>query len=107
MLVSPPQNTIQNEAFSLSASSSSPPFVVAGSLCFPSCLVTLDMGLRDPVVLPNGTTADALQHWMLPSKVSVRTFVFSDACWSCLDASPFFSFAVHCLNTSKGASTQQ
>lgn len=32
------------------------------------------MDLREPVVLPNGTTADALQHWMLPRKVLVRTF---------------------------------
>lgn len=28
------------------------------------------------MVLPNGTTADALKHWMLPSKVSVRMFVY-------------------------------
>uniref|UniRef100_H3C6N9 Pappalysin 2 n=1 Tax=Tetraodon nigroviridis TaxID=99883 RepID=H3C6N9_TETNG len=41
-----------------------------GSQCFPTCLVTLDMALWDPVVLPNGTTAAALKHWMLPSKVS-------------------------------------
>uniref|UniRef100_A0A3B5A9T4 Pappalysin 2 n=1 Tax=Stegastes partitus TaxID=144197 RepID=A0A3B5A9T4_9TELE len=40
-----------------------------GALCFPTCIVTLDMDLRDPVVLPNGTTADSLKHWMLPTKV--------------------------------------
>lgn len=35
----------------------------------------MDIDLRDPVVLPNGTSADAVKHWMLPSKVSVRMFV--------------------------------
>lgn len=36
--------------------------------------MTLDMDLRDPVVLPNGTTVAALKHWMLPSKVLVGMF---------------------------------
>ncbi|TNM97688.1 hypothetical protein fugu_013934 [Takifugu bimaculatus] len=40
-----------------------------GSLCYPTCIVNLDMDLRDPAVLPNGTTANSLKHWMLPSKV--------------------------------------
>ncbi|XP_023117394.2 pappalysin-2 [Amphiprion ocellaris] len=40
-----------------------------GAQCYPTCIVTLDMDLRDPVVLPNSTTADSLKHWMLPTKV--------------------------------------
>ncbi|KAM6989526.1 LOW QUALITY PROTEIN: pappalysin-2 [Tautogolabrus adspersus] len=40
-----------------------------GAVCFPTCIVALDMDLRDPVVLPNGTTTDSLKHWMLPTKV--------------------------------------
>ncbi|KAM8728606.1 pappalysin-2 [Acanthopagrus schlegelii] len=40
-----------------------------GSICYPTCIVALDMDLRDPVVLPNGTLADSLKHWMLPTKV--------------------------------------
>ncbi|CAJ1071461.1 pappalysin-2 [Xyrichtys novacula] len=40
-----------------------------GAVCHPTCIVTLDMDLRDPVVLPNSTTADSLKHWMLPLKV--------------------------------------
>ncbi|XP_028987725.1 pappalysin-2 [Betta splendens] len=40
-----------------------------GALCYPTCIVALDMDLRDPVVLPNITTADSLQHWMVPTKV--------------------------------------
>eukprot|EP00064_Thunnus_orientalis_P002454 superscaffoldBa00000181_g2461 len=40
-----------------------------GAVCYPTCIVALDMDLRDPVVLPNGTTADSLKHWMLPTKV--------------------------------------
>lgn len=49
-------------------------FICTGSLCYPTCIVTLDglMDLRDPVVLPNSTSADSLKHWMLPSKVLVR-----------------------------------
>lgn len=57
---------------------------LAGAVCYPTCIVALDMDLRDPVVLPNGTTADSLKHWMLPTKVQVRylmsqviEFVFS------------------------------
>lgn len=45
---------------------------LAGAVCYPTCIVALDMDLRDPVVLPNGTTADSLKHWMLPTKVQVR-----------------------------------
>lgn len=45
---------------------------LAGAVCYPTCVVALDMDLRDPVVLPNGTTADSLKHWMLPTKVQVR-----------------------------------
>uniref|UniRef100_A0A3Q3FZI8 Pappalysin 2 n=1 Tax=Labrus bergylta TaxID=56723 RepID=A0A3Q3FZI8_9LABR len=40
-----------------------------GAVCYPTCIVALDMDLRDPVVLPNGTTTDSLKHWMLPTKV--------------------------------------
>uniref|UniRef100_A0A665UJ66 Pappalysin 2 n=1 Tax=Echeneis naucrates TaxID=173247 RepID=A0A665UJ66_ECHNA len=40
-----------------------------GGVCYPTCIVALDMDLRDPVVLPNGTTAHSLKHWMLPTKV--------------------------------------
>nr|XP_019955585.1 PREDICTED: pappalysin-2 [Paralichthys olivaceus] len=40
-----------------------------GALCYPTCIMALDMDLRDPVVLPNCTSADSLKHWMLPSKV--------------------------------------
>lgn len=49
-------------------------FIFTGSLCYPTCIVTLDglMDLRDPVALPNGTSPDSLKHWMLPSKVLVR-----------------------------------
>uniref|UniRef100_A0A672GNP6 Pappalysin 2 n=1 Tax=Salarias fasciatus TaxID=181472 RepID=A0A672GNP6_SALFA len=43
--------------------------VDVGAVCFPACIVALDMDLHDPVVLPNGTTADSLKHWMLPTKV--------------------------------------
>uniref|UniRef100_A0A4W6BSM2 Pappalysin 2 n=1 Tax=Lates calcarifer TaxID=8187 RepID=A0A4W6BSM2_LATCA len=39
------------------------------AVCYPTCIVALDMDLRDPVVLPNGTTADSLKHWILPTKV--------------------------------------
>lgn len=45
---------------------------LAGAVCYATCIVALDMDLRDPVVLPNGTTADSLKHWMLPTKVQVR-----------------------------------
>ncbi|XP_053738591.1 pappalysin-2 [Synchiropus splendidus] len=40
-----------------------------GAICYPTCIATLDMDLRDPAVLPNGTTADSLTHWMLPIKI--------------------------------------
>ncbi|KAF3698917.1 Pappalysin-2 [Channa argus] len=40
-----------------------------GAVCYPTCIVALDMDLRDPVVLPSGTTADSLKHWMVPTKV--------------------------------------
>ncbi|AWP04620.1 putative pappalysin-2 [Scophthalmus maximus] len=40
-----------------------------GAVCYPTCIVALDMDLRDPVVLPNGTTADSVRHWMLPTGV--------------------------------------
>ncbi|KAM7401317.1 hypothetical protein PAMA_005486 [Pampus argenteus] len=45
------------------------PRLDVGAVCYPTCIVALDMDLRDTVVLPNGTTADSLQHWMLPIKV--------------------------------------
>ncbi|KAG5285551.1 hypothetical protein AALO_G00004680 [Alosa alosa] len=35
-----------------------------GAVCYPTCIVALS----DPVVLTNGTTADTVKHWMLPSK---------------------------------------
>ncbi|XP_034038636.1 pappalysin-2 [Thalassophryne amazonica] len=40
-----------------------------GAVCIPTCIVALDMDLHDPVVLPNGTTANTVKHWMLPTKV--------------------------------------
>ncbi|KAM6918678.1 pappalysin-2 [Xenentodon cancila] len=40
-----------------------------GSVCYPTCIVALGMDLHDPVVLPNGTTAETLKHWVLPTKV--------------------------------------
>ncbi|KAM4623650.1 pappalysin-2 [Polymixia lowei] len=40
-----------------------------GAVCYPTCIVALDMDLRDPVVLSNNTTADSVEHWMLPTKV--------------------------------------
>ncbi|KAK2813503.1 hypothetical protein Q5P01_000787 [Channa striata] len=43
-----------------------------GAVCYPTCIVALDMDLRDPVILPSGTTADSLKHWMVPTKVQVR-----------------------------------
>lgn len=47
-------------------------FFIAGAVCYPTCIVALDMDLRDPVVLPNGTTADSVRHWMLPTGVEVK-----------------------------------
>uniref|UniRef100_A0A667XQM6 Pappalysin 2 n=1 Tax=Myripristis murdjan TaxID=586833 RepID=A0A667XQM6_9TELE len=43
--------------------------MAVGAVCYPTCIVALDMDLRDPVALPNGTTADSVEHWMLPTKV--------------------------------------
>ncbi|XP_031143549.1 pappalysin-2 [Sander lucioperca] len=40
-----------------------------GAVCYPTCIVAQDMDLRDPVVLPSGTTVDSLKHWMLPTKI--------------------------------------
>ncbi|XP_056149836.1 pappalysin-2 [Lampris incognitus] len=40
-----------------------------GAVCYPTCIVAPDMDLCDPVVLSNGTTADSVKHWMLPTKV--------------------------------------
>lgn len=42
--------------------------VMAGAVCYPTCIVALS----DPVVLANGSSADTVEHWMLPSKVQVR-----------------------------------
>uniref|UniRef100_A0A672KRG7 Pappalysin 2 n=1 Tax=Sinocyclocheilus grahami TaxID=75366 RepID=A0A672KRG7_SINGR len=39
-----------------------------GAVCYPTCIVALS----DPVVLTNGSSADTVEHWMLPSKVQVR-----------------------------------
>ncbi|KTG07046.1 hypothetical protein cypCar_00016071 [Cyprinus carpio] len=36
-----------------------------GAVCYPTCIVALS----DPVVLANGSSADTVEHWMLPSKV--------------------------------------
>uniref|UniRef100_A0A672KPR9 Pappalysin 2 n=1 Tax=Sinocyclocheilus grahami TaxID=75366 RepID=A0A672KPR9_SINGR len=36
-----------------------------GAVCYPTCIVALS----DPVVLTNGSSADTVEHWMLPSKV--------------------------------------
>uniref|UniRef100_A0A8C9ZJF3 Pappalysin 2 n=1 Tax=Sander lucioperca TaxID=283035 RepID=A0A8C9ZJF3_SANLU len=33
------------------------------------CNPSFNMDLRDPVVLPSGTTVDSLKHWMLPTKI--------------------------------------
>lgn len=55
-------------------------FLPAGSVCYPACVVALDMDLRDPVVLPNGTSADSLKHWMLPTKVQVGVHWVTSAC---------------------------
>lgn len=48
------------------------PLRFAGDECYPTCVVTLNMDLQDPVVLLNSTTADTLKHWMLPTTVQVR-----------------------------------
>ncbi|XP_038156424.1 pappalysin-2 [Cyprinodon tularosa] len=40
-----------------------------GDVCYPSCVVALNMDLHDPVVLSNGTTPGTLKHWMLPTTV--------------------------------------
>ncbi|KAI9542015.1 hypothetical protein NQZ68_025149, partial [Dissostichus eleginoides] len=40
-----------------------------GAVCYPTCIVALDMDLRDPVVLPNDNTVESLKHWMLPTTV--------------------------------------
>lgn len=49
-----------------------PFLLLAGAVCYPTCIVALDVDLRDPVVLPSGTTVDSLKHWMVPTKVQVR-----------------------------------
>lgn len=41
---------------------------MTGAVCYPTCIVALS----DPVVLANGSSADTVEHWMLPSKVQVR-----------------------------------
>lgn len=46
--------------------------VPPGALCHPACVDALDMDLHDAVVLPSGSSADSLQHWMLPTRVQVR-----------------------------------
>ncbi|XP_061746548.1 pappalysin-2-like [Nerophis ophidion] len=40
-----------------------------GSVCSPSCVLSPDMDLHDPVLLPSNTTPASLTHWMLPVKV--------------------------------------
>ncbi|XP_077392570.1 pappalysin-2 [Festucalex cinctus] len=40
-----------------------------GAVCYPTCVLTPDLDLHDPVVLPNGSTVGSLKHWMLPLKV--------------------------------------
>ncbi|KAM4560705.1 LOW QUALITY PROTEIN: pappalysin-2-like [Fundulus diaphanus] len=40
-----------------------------GDVCYPTCVVALNMDLHDPVVLPNGTTPSSLKHWMGPTTV--------------------------------------
>ncbi|XP_077581231.1 pappalysin-2 [Stigmatopora nigra] len=40
-----------------------------GAVCFPTCILTPDMDLHDPVVLPNASRVDSIKHWMLPIKV--------------------------------------
>ncbi|XP_032421623.1 pappalysin-2 [Xiphophorus hellerii] len=40
-----------------------------GNMCYPTCVVALDMVLNDPVVLSNGTTPGTLKHWMQPTTV--------------------------------------
>ena len=42
-----------------------------GAVCYATCTVALDMDLRDPVVLPNGSWPDSVKHWMLPTRVQV------------------------------------
>lgn len=58
----------------------------AGSECYPTCFMPLDVDLHDPVLLPNGTAVDSLKHWMLPVKVQVRARApghrFSEKLWS-------------------------
>ncbi|KAI4809988.1 hypothetical protein KUCAC02_018838, partial [Chaenocephalus aceratus] len=64
-----------------------------GAVCYPTCIVALDMDLRDPVVLPNDNTVESLKHWMLPTTVqvgflhsgvaaSVMVYLASDGSWS-------------------------
>ncbi|XP_060787136.1 pappalysin-2 isoform X1 [Neoarius graeffei] len=36
-----------------------------GAVCYPVCILPLS----DPVLLPNNSTADALKHWILPTRV--------------------------------------
>ncbi|XP_009296921.1 pappalysin-2 isoform X2 [Danio rerio] len=36
-----------------------------GAACYPTCIVPLS----DPVVLANGSSADTVEHWMVPTKV--------------------------------------
>lgn len=45
---------------------------VAGAMCYPTCIIAQDVDLYDAVVLPNGTTADTLKYWTLPTTVQVR-----------------------------------
>ncbi|XP_061653811.1 pappalysin-2 isoform X1 [Phyllopteryx taeniolatus] len=42
-----------------------------GAVCYPTCVLTPDMDLHDPVVLANGSTVGSLKHWMLPIKVQM------------------------------------
>lgn len=44
-----------------------------GAVCYPTCIVPLDMDLNDPVVVPGNTTTDTLKHWMLP--ITVQSIV--------------------------------
>ncbi|XP_078791697.1 pappalysin-2 isoform X3 [Oryzias latipes] len=40
-----------------------------GAMCYPTCIFAQDVDLYDAVVLPNGTTADTLKYWTLPTTV--------------------------------------
>ncbi|KAM7378792.1 hypothetical protein PAMP_004390 [Pampus punctatissimus] len=72
-----------------------------GAVCYPTCIVALDMDLRDTVVLPNGTTADSLKHWMLPIKVQIFDWIIGKASIVCTGMMKWYPDPqhIHCIQS--------